>query len=186
MALLQACLHESQVSIALPVSINVRNVDWGYIYKRNLFLTLNDLVTSMLTGFRSYLTESPYGVFVPTLTAPAIDVWKALEPISEYMGGGGGQFDDMLFSAYLYHHGANNSVANRGFAAGSVVFAIMSTAAINIVVMAIFFLLYPIVKIAERQDIIRKYVVLESSPFTILSFVVAIWLGIALFLTGLF
>ncbi|HEV2818638.1 MAG TPA: hypothetical protein VGW40_15620 [Allosphingosinicella sp.] len=182
----RACLGASRLTITLPVRINARNVDWGFVYKRNLFLTLNELVNSMLTGFGTYLTEPAYGVFAPTLGSPALDVWKESTPMDDFMRGGGRHFDEMLFNAYLYYHGANNVVANRGFAGGSVVFAIMSTAAINVAVMAIFFLLFPVVKIIEKQDAIKKYVAFQSSPFTILSFVVAIWIGIGMFIFEIF
>jgi hypothetical protein len=185
-ALHQACLNKSRLAITLPVGINSSNIEWGVIYKRALFVTLNDLLASMLTGFGTYLVESPYRAFANDILSQPIDIWRNNWTSDDYMKGGGKHFDEMLYNAYLEYHGTNNIVAGRGFAAGSVIFAIMSTAAINIIVMAVFFVLFPVVKVIEKQDAIKKYVAFETSPFTIISIVVAILAGLVMGVIGIF
>jgi hypothetical protein len=176
-ALLAACRNKESAVVTVPVRINSANVLYNLVYKKYLFATLNDLVNSVSSGFHSYLILSPYAVFPDDLNIWEDKIWKR-DVYGDYKDNPGGRlFDEAMFKAYMQGEGANNVVNNSGLAAGTINFAIMSTAAFNLVVMSIFFVLFPLIKLLPKVNVVGRYLSFQTAPFTLIGGTIAIWLA---------
>jgi hypothetical protein len=185
-SILQACRTYQKVVITLPVKINTANVSYGTVYKKYLFFTLNDLIFSVASGFESYLTISPYAIFT-TEANPSIDsIWitESYSRLDENLGAR--LFDEMMFDALLQREGGNNLFSHFGLPGGTINFAIMSTAAFNLAVMSVFFVIYPLIKLSSKLDLLHRYLAFDKAPFTVVGSALAIWLAVILFIMSAF
>lgn len=176
-----ACLHERSVLITPLVTYNNKNVSYSQIYNYYLQLNLQDTMSNVTSGVGSYLTFSPYLALSPENGQG----WFHKHNIAERDNREAVALDNLLAETLFYDLGGYNWIINKGSPAGSMNFAIYSTALFNVIVMSIFFIAFPIVKIASNFDFISKYITIENLPFTISSAVLSIWLLVLIFIATL-
>jgi hypothetical protein len=172
--LLRACLAGTSADVEIPARINIASLDIGKLYRTNLFITLYAYTASIASSFQVYLSISPFSSLNVEDPSQLWDVYKTFPSIMSTRH----LFDQMVMNAYLRRYGETRLIMHRGMPAGSISFAIMSTAVFNILVMSVFFISFPIVKLLGKQDIIKRYVTLEKAPFAVLSTLFAVWVSI--------
>lgn len=174
LSLFHACKSETRTSVQIPTRINVSGLDISRVYRTYLLIALSDMTFAVSSGFQSYLVISPYSVI--RMEDPA-QVWNVYATL-QGMGGTGRAYDHMLAEAYFRKVGVGRAIMHSGLPAGTINFAIMSTALFNVLVMSVFFILFPLVHIFSRYEVISRVITLNASPFTIIATVVAVWLGV--------
>jgi len=170
-AVYSACTHQQKVIIKPLVRYNSKNVRYSQVYNYYLQLTLQDMISNITSGFGSYLTFSPYLTLAPR-SGPA---WFHKHNLAERENRESVVLDELLQETLFYDLGGYNWIINKGPPGGSINFAVFSTALFNIIVMSIFFIAFPIIKLLSKFDLISEYVTIESIPFTVAGAVVSIW-----------
>ncbi|HEX8193779.1 MAG TPA: hypothetical protein VF552_12855 [Allosphingosinicella sp.] len=168
----EACTNEGEVSLAIPVRYNSSNVDYGGTYFFFLSTNLADLLRSLGNGFGSYLALSPYSMLAPQRDRGG---WWHTHRLGEQQANSSVAMDNALSSALYADRGGYNQFLNRSVAAGTINFAIMSTAAFNVAVMSFLFVFYPLVALARRSRLLARYAGLRKYPFTILAIVASLY-----------
>jgi hypothetical protein len=180
--LMRSCQKAQSFTVTTAARINGRRIDRGSTYKRYLLVTLSELTFSLSSGFQSYLTFSPYAIIGENHSN---SLWGSSSRGSREQQFERG-FDEMILKALLTKADASNNFVHRGLPAGTINFAIMSTAVFNVAVMSTFFFFFPLVKLIAKQDFIGRYIDLERSPFTILSAILSLWVSAIVTLGKLF
>lgn len=181
-AILTACLQGRSADVVVPVRLNPDNLNLGAMYRQYTFWTLNDLMSAVATKFKTYLAVSPFRI----LDVSEAHSWTHEPGTPTFDSGGTVEREEMWYKAYLRTAGTDQVLSMRSLPAGSINFAIMSTAVFNIIVMSVFFVLFPLVKMASRQEIFLKYLAFDRLPFTIFSAILSVWLLVVTFIGYLF
>jgi hypothetical protein len=166
----KACEERDTVSLTIPVRINTDNVDYGGTYRFFLGSNLTDLLRSLGSGFQTYLALSPYSMLSPT---DNFGGWWHVHRIGEVENRTAVAMDQALRSALFTELGGYNAILNNAFAAGTVNFAIMSTAAFNLLVIGFLLLFYPVYLVLHNFGSIARFTRLRKYPFTLLGLLTA-------------
>jgi hypothetical protein len=180
--ILSSCLGAKTTSLDLAIRTKVDNIRWGRVYVKYLLITLAEMTTSISSGFNSYLSLSPYTMLIDN----PLYLIRRKESSDSPRANAERAFDQIAYDLHTFKGGSRNVVLHNGVPAGSVNVAIMSTALFNLVVMSIFFVAYPLVKVASKYDVFATYVDFEKSPFTILASLVGAWLAVLLAIVSFF
>lgn len=175
--LADACDQNRAVVIYPAVSYNTSNIRFDELYIGYVMTNLNEMVSSVRTGFRSYMAISPHSF----INFPDTAVWSPNVRFARFTEDDPVGINRGIMYFLSVHNGAEFSFVVRSIPAGTLNFTIMSTSIFLALIMSLAALSFPIVVTLVRISKPGAIVDIRKYPFSISSTVVALW-GVVLWL----